>query len=49
MIRNISAEYAIVSSDLRQAERHASVQGLREFIENMFGLGLKDEEIDLVI
>ena len=49
MIRGVGAEHTIVGSDLGQAGRPTPVQGLKNFIEKMLALGLKDEEIDLLL
>jgi hypothetical protein len=49
MIRAVGAEHTIIGSDLGQVGRPTPVQGLKDFIEKMLALGLKEEEIDLLL
>ena len=49
MIREVGAEYTILGSDMGQPGRPMPAEGFREFVVKMLELGLKDEEIRLVI
>ena len=49
MIREVGVENNCIGSDMGQVGRPTPVEGFREFISNMLRLGLKDEEIRLVI
>lgn len=49
MIRKVGASRTVVGSDLGQEGRIYPVEGLRNFIREMLDMGLKEEEIDLVL
>ncbi|MFC2069693.1 DUF6282 family protein [Chloroflexota bacterium] len=49
MIRKVGAEHTIVGSDLGQVGRPSPVEGLDSFIQDMLQMGMKDEEIDLLL
>lgn len=49
MIRKVGAHRTVVGSDLGQEGRIYPVEGLRKFIKEMLDMGLKEEEIDLVL
>jgi hypothetical protein len=49
MIRKVGAEHTILASDLGQTGRVTPVEGLRNCIEEMLEMGIKDEEIDLML
>jgi hypothetical protein len=48
MIRKVGAEHTIIGSDLGQTGRVTPVEGLRNCIQELLEMGIKDEEIDLM-
>ena len=49
MIKKVGAERTIIGSDLGQAHNPYPVEGLKACIRDLLDLGIKDEEIDLVL
>lgn len=49
MIRAVGAERTIIASDLGQTYNPVPMEGFRKCIEVMLDLGIRDEEIDLMI
>ena len=49
MIRKVGAEHTIIGSDLGQVGRVTPVEGLRNCIQELLEMGIKDEEIDLML
>jgi hypothetical protein len=49
MIRKVSAVHTIIGSDLGQVGRVTPVEGLRNCIKELLEMGIKDEEIDLML
>jgi predicted metal-dependent TIM-barrel fold hydrolase len=49
MIRRVGAERTTIGSDLGQKGNPYPVEGLKSCIRDLLDLGIKDEEIDLVL
>jgi hypothetical protein len=49
MIRKVGAEHTIIVSDLGQVGRPYPAEGLRNCIQDMLEMGIKDEEINLML
>jgi hypothetical protein len=49
MIRKVGAERTTIGSDMGQAYNPYPVQGLKDCIKDLLDMGVKDEEIDLVL
>ena len=49
MIRAVGAEHTVIGSDLGQTGRPYPIDGFRDFIKDMLGMGMKDEEVHYVL
>jgi predicted TIM-barrel fold metal-dependent hydrolase len=49
MIRKVGAERTTIGSDLGQKNNPYPVEGLKSCIRDLLELGIKDEEIDLIL